>query len=82
MSEFTDTQRLDFMLGNVRKVVVEVLPFGGRDVYVGEGFMGTKTYGAVRLTNPSDQEEEQAKRMAIDLALQVQPWPASAQPTR
>ncbi|WP_081255268.1 hypothetical protein [Pseudomonas putida] len=82
MSEFTDTQRLDFMLGNFRKVVVEVLPFGGRDVYVGEGFMGTKTYGAVRLTNPSDQEEEQAKRMAIDLALQVQPWPASAQPTR
>ncbi|WP_414155848.1 hypothetical protein [Pseudomonas sp. BNK-43-a] len=82
MSEFTDTQRLDFMLGNFRKVVVEVLPFGGRDVYVEEGFMGTKTYGAVRLTNPSDQEEEQAKRMAIDLALQVQPWPASAQPTR
>lgn len=73
MSEFTDTQRLDFMLSKFRKVVVEVLPFGGRDIYVEEGFMGNKTYGAVRLTNSSAQEEDQAKRMAIDIALQVQP---------
>ncbi|MCK2123924.1 hypothetical protein [Pseudomonas sp. PNPG3] len=72
MSEFTDTQRLDFMLKNFRKVIVEVLPFGGRDIYVEEGFMGDKTYGAVRLTNPSAQEEEQAKRTAIDIALLVQ----------
>jgi len=73
VSEFTDTQRLDFMLSKFRKVVVEVLPFGGRDIYVEEGFMGNKTYGAVRLTNSSAQEEDQAKRMAIDIALQVQP---------
>ncbi|MDD2056562.1 hypothetical protein N5D52_29075 [Pseudomonas sp. GD03860] len=73
MSEFTDTQRLDFMLCKFRKVVVEVLPFGGRDIYVEEGFMGNKTYGAVRLTSPSAQEEDQAKRMAIDIALQGQP---------
>lgn len=73
MSEFTDTQRLDFMLSKYRKVVVEVLPFGCRDIYVEEGFMGDKTYGAVRLTNPSAQEEERAKRKAIDIALQVQP---------
>lgn len=72
MSDFTDTQRLDFMLKNFRKVIVEVLPFGGRDIYVEEGFMGDKTYGAVRLTNPSALEEEQAKRTAIDIALLVQ----------
>lgn len=73
MSEFTDTQRLDFLLEKFRKVVVEVLPYGGRDIYVEEGFMGTKTYGVFRLTHPTDQEEAHAKRMAIDIALQVQP---------
>lgn len=72
MSEFTDTQRLDFMLESYRKVVVEVLPFGGRDFYVEEGFMGTRTYGAVSLTNPTDQQEQQAKRLAIDIALRMQ----------
>ncbi|MFK3941907.1 hypothetical protein ACI2KC_09495 [Pseudomonas monteilii] len=73
MSEFTDTERLDFMLSKSRKVVVEVRPYGGRDIYVEEGFMGTTTYGAVCLTNPSAQEEGQAKRLAIDIALRAQP---------
>lgn len=73
MNEFTDTERLDFMLSKSRKVVVEVRPYGGRDIYVEEGFMGTTTYGAVCLTNPSAQEEGQAKRLAIDIALRAQP---------
>jgi hypothetical protein len=73
VSEFTDTERLDFMLSKSRKVVVEVRPYGGRDIYVEEGFMGTTTYGAVCLTNPSAQEEGQAKRLAIDIALRAQP---------
>lgn len=73
MSEFTDTERLDFMLSKSRKVVVEVRPYGGRDIYVEEGFTGTTTYGAVCLTNPSAQVEGQAKRLAIDIALRAQP---------
>jgi hypothetical protein len=73
VSEFSDTERLDFMLSKSRKVVVEVRPYGGRDIYVEEGFMGTRTYGAVCLTNPSAQEEGQAKRLAIDIALRAQP---------
>ncbi|WP_438282595.1 hypothetical protein [Pseudomonas alabamensis] len=44
-----------------------------RGFYVEEGFMGTTTYGAVCLTNPSAQEEGQAKRLAIDIALRAQP---------
>lgn len=74
----TDTQRLDFMLSEHRKVVIEIEGWGslGRHyaVYVEEGFMGDRQYDAVKFTQAeefsgSSPQGAEIKRQAIDLAI-------------
>ena len=73
-----DTERLDFMLCESRKVVVEIEGWGsaGRHyaVYVEEGFMSDHQAPAVRFTQEEDFNVADAgglhiKRQAIDLAI-------------
>lgn len=72
MTEFTDTQRLDFMLGKYRKVIVEILPGNRKAVYVEEGSMGDVQHPAVRVPGDIGADELlEAKRRAIDLAIKV-----------
>ncbi|MCY1275353.1 hypothetical protein D9M69_442240 [compost metagenome] len=71
MSDFTDAQRLDFMLNNYRKVVIERLPTGRLAIYVEEGFMGDVRYPAVKFDGELSHEKSPGvKRRAIDLALE------------
>lgn len=71
MAEITDAQRLHFMLGKHRQVIVEVLPGNRKDVYVEEGFMGDVQGPVVTVRGDIDPDELlAAKRRAIDLALQ------------
>ena len=66
----TDTQRLDFMLGKYRKVVVERIGMGYFSLCVEEGFMGDKKYPSIEFNEASSIEEILAqKRQAIDLAI-------------
>lgn len=77
-SAITDTQRLDFMLSEHRKVVIEIEGRGslGRHyaVYVEEGFMGDRQYAPVKFTQAeefsgSSPQGAEIKRQAIDLAI-------------
>lgn len=74
----TDTERLDFMLSEHRKVVIEIEGWGslGRHyaVYVEEGFMADLQYDAVRFTQAEEfsgnsPQGTAIKRQAIDLAI-------------
>lgn len=72
----TDSQRLDFMLEKSRKLVYEVIGYNGRgqsfiDVYVEQGFMSERRFGAVHIEvqNLSEDCTPQTKRAAIDLAI-------------
>ena len=76
--QITDTERLDFMLSEHRKVVIEIEGWGslGRHyaVYVEEGFMGDRQYDGVRFTQQeefsgSSEQGAKIKREAIDLAI-------------
>lgn len=67
-----DTQRLDFMLNNWRKVVCERLPHDNFEVYVEEGCMGDKRYPGVRYSGEWERGSPEAmeiQREAIDAAL-------------
>ncbi|WP_296232305.1 hypothetical protein [uncultured Pseudomonas sp.] len=71
----SDTQRLDFMLANWRKVVCERLPHDNYEVYVEEGFMGDKRYPGVRYSGEWEQGTPEAleiQREAIDAAITFQ----------
>jgi len=71
LAKFTDTERLNFMLGKYRKVIVEVLPGNRRDVYVEEGFMGDVQGPAFTVRGDIGPDELlEGKRRAIDLAMQ------------
>lgn len=67
-----DTARLDFMLEQHRKVVVELIPGKRHEVYVEEGFMGDEQYPAVTHTGDwvdGSAAAKEAKRKAIDAAI-------------
>ncbi|HBO8896964.1 TPA: hypothetical protein SHT50_001301 [Pseudomonas aeruginosa] len=66
-----DKYRLNFMLADHRKVIVEVLPGNRKDVYVEEGFMGDVQSPAFTLRGDIGSDELlEGKRRAIDLAMQ------------
>lgn len=70
-AQHPDTARLDFMLLDCRKVVVERVP-GALEVYVEEGFMSDRRYGAITVSGDCDNESEQVAKIyrhAIDLAM-------------
>jgi hypothetical protein len=67
-----DTDRLNFMLEKHRKVVVELVPGRGHEVYVEEGFMGDKQYPpAAHAGDWADGSAaaKEVKRKAIDVAI-------------
>lgn len=68
----TDSERLDFMLVDHRKVVVERLPHDNFEVYVEEGFMGDISHPRVRYSGdwePGKPEALEIQREAIDAAI-------------
>lgn len=70
-----DSELLDFILQDHRKVVVERLPHDNFEVYVEEGFMGDKRYPGVRYSGEWEQGSPEAleiQREAIDAALLAQ----------
>lgn len=71
----SDTQRLDFMLSNCRKVICERLPHDNFEVYVEEGFMGDKRYPGVCYSGDWERGSPEAleiQREAIDAAITSQ----------
>ncbi|MEN5128884.1 hypothetical protein [Pseudomonas alloputida] len=79
MTEFNDTQRLDFMLSHGRELVLEGMGTNGRGtfwytLYVQEGRWGSQEYGRVHLEGPVDFDAtSEQKRQAIDLAMEARP---------
>lgn len=79
MAEFTDSQRLDFILARGRQVVLEGMGTNGRGtfyytLYVQEGIWPDEKYERTHLEGPEDFEPSpEQKRQAIDLAMDAQP---------
>lgn len=74
----TDTERLDFMLEKHRKLIISLTGIGTRgrayEVYVEEGFMGSREYTPVCVKAPEGNFQDvhnaaEYKRQAIDLAI-------------
>lgn len=68
----SDTVRLDFMLQQDRKVIVERVPGNKLEIYVEEGVMGDEQYPAINHKGNWDGSSAEAaalKRKAIDIAL-------------
>lgn len=79
MTDFTDTQRLDFMLARGREVVLEGQGTNGRGtfwytLYVQEGIWGGVKYEPIHLEGADTFEASpEQKRQVIDLAMEAQP---------
>lgn len=67
---YTDTDRLNFMLCHHRKVIVEVLPGNAKEFYVEGGFMGDEQGPSIIARGEITAEELLSlKRNAIDMAM-------------